>query len=1412
MLPALIKKCLRRTSTLFFLLLSSQVYAQSLLEELNSVPDNSWLPASKNAFSDVWTPQDQRPSPEAGDILGSPKAIIGAWGSMAWDSRRENLIFWGGGHANYPGNEVYLWNSASRKWQRGSLPSEVEKVNSYGLYLAVDGLDNAPTSSHTYDNSEYLPIVDRFVTFGGATYNTGRFLENAARDYKAGPYFWNPALASPNKVGGADNSHAKPDIFPNVVGGAMWQNRDNLITGMTASGDFPGGSFNGFINGGTAYTQEDGRDVLYISDGDLWKYTVESSGNNASDRFEKIGTGTIGEQGPAAYDPERQLFVKIRGSSFVVWDVSRASESNAGIGFVPSDLSGRFNFADLLNYGMDFDPIRQRFILWGGYGDVWQLLPPADSNLSSGWQLSSLSVSGELLPNRGSGGFTGVLGKWKYIPSYDVFIGVLNGVDGDIWVYKPTQWQPQKNLNSDNQAPVVTLINVSNNEIVTGSKTVTISAADNQSIDNVALYADGQLIGTASISPYQIEFDSTTLRNGFTSLHAEATDLQGNRGESPYLRVNIANIIPEDTSPPQIRILSPLMSESVSGVYIIHLAVKDDVGIDRQSVSVNGDVICTDMLEGETCQWDTSQHSAGEYIVAASVWDYFGNKTETSTVVNVVGSAGNYAPAITLTSPEHQVGYGAGEVLTISAEVEDVDSDSVMVDFYAGVTRLATVTQAPYQYHWQPGTEGIYHIRAIARDSDGNSTGSNVAIVSSGIATVTMQEGMLGYVGMQDAYIDAYFQGSNTSQRTELKDQESSIYKNRMLLRFPIFRSEGGWIPDGATVESATLSMYKATYYDQKYQVNLLLKQWKDDEVNWNQAREGVPWMEPGAEAEYFDIEHIVTGYGEAGWFGGWVDFNVTDAVHAIAQGMPNYGWRIKGISGNYNLKKYYSSEYTGVITSRPKLIVSYSYAGDSNQPPNVSLSSPTDNSQYNEGEDISLVAQASDGDGEIVDVSFYAGNVLLASVSNPPYEFTWSGASPGNYLMTAVAQDNEGGSRTSAGINVIVNGPAVNQPPIVSVLTPASGENVDTGDTLLISVSASDSDGEIASVRFYLDGELLGESVTAPYEWQWPAEGVGQHSIYAQATDNEGSVTVSDSVSFEVIQPNLVPEVFWLAPSDASQFVQGETIQLQVDAYDSDGSIDRVEYYAGTELIGSVSAAPYDLSWLPSTIGVYQIHAEAFDNQGAKGTSDVISIGVGASVPDNQVTLQDGLSGYSGTRDSYLDRYFSGANRGAKEELIGRESSLYTNRMLVRFAIYQSEGGPVPDGAHIESAVLMVYKATAYDHIYAARRLLLDWDEANVDWNEAAIGVPWSAGGASAEGMDVGIDVSEQGSIGWSAGWLEIDVTVSVQAMSGGAANYGWLLDSQGGNRNLKRFRSREYAADPSLRPKLVIGYSMSE
>ena len=425
----------------------SPVTSSSLMERIASAPAGSWIKVNINRFEDVWTPVAQRPS--LNDVpMGDPRKIIAAWGAMTWDDNRRQLIIWGGGHADYAGNDVYRFDAGTLRWERASLPSAVVAPFGDARFFTIDGPSSAPMSSHTYDNLEFLPLLDRLITFGGAIYNTGRYFVQDDGVTRTGPYLWDPSRASGDRVGGRNGSQVAPGAFPGVTGGEMWMNRDSIVT--NGVGAVRPGSF---VNGTSAYVVEEGVESVLVSEdptagGDLFRYTMPAPADSALDRWDLIGpgSGSYSDQGAGAYDPVRKLYLRtaqVRGSfGIVMWNVATPGPANEPLRFVPSDGDGRFVLSNL--HGMDFDPVRSAFVLWDGGGAVWYLRPPASGPAltTSGWTVSAAPVSGPDLPALRM--TAGILGKWKYIPSHDVMMGVGNGTEGQVWVYKPVDWQPRR--------------------------------------------------------------------------------------------------------------------------------------------------------------------------------------------------------------------------------------------------------------------------------------------------------------------------------------------------------------------------------------------------------------------------------------------------------------------------------------------------------------------------------------------------------------------------------------------------------------------------------------------------------------------------------------------------------------------------------------------------------------------------------------------------------------------------------------------------------------------------------------------------------------------------------------------------------------------------------------------------------
>lgn len=96
------------------------------------------------------------------------------------------------------------------------------------------------------------------------------------------------------------------------------------------------------------------------------------------------------------------------------------------------------------------------------------------------------------------------------------------------------------------------------------------------------------------------------------------------------------------------------------------------------------------------------------------------------------------------------------------------------------------------------------------------------------------------------------------------------------------------------------------------------------------------------------------------------------------------------------------------------------------NAPPSVTLISPKSNDAFTELAPMSLTATASDSDGTIAKVEFFANGVKVGQDSTAQYNFTWIPSAPGTYSLTAVATDDDGGNTVSTPVSVLINSLAV--------------------------------------------------------------------------------------------------------------------------------------------------------------------------------------------------------------------------------------------------------------------------------------------------------------------------------------------------------------------------------------------------
>jgi len=194
------------------------------------------------------------------------------------------------------------------------------------------------------------------------------------------------------------------------------------------------------------------------------------------------------------------------------------------------------------------------------------------------------------------------------------------------------------------------------------------------------------------------------------------------------------------------------------------------------------------------------------------------------------------------------------------------------------------------------------------------------------------------------------------------------------------------------------------------------------------------------------------------------------------------------------------------------------------NQPPLVSISSPTKNTGYIAPATITIEANATDSDGTITKVEFYNGQIKLGEVTKAPYLFKWNNVSDGGYQITAVATDNKNAKTVSSPVTVVVNKPAskINQPPFVRITNPDKGETFKRNESIILEAEALDPDGTISKIEFRIGNEVVAELSEAPWVFNWQNADTGQYVITVIATDNLGAVSQSAEVAFTVYEDKI--------------------------------------------------------------------------------------------------------------------------------------------------------------------------------------------------------------------------------------------------------------------------------------------------
>jgi hypothetical protein len=177
----------------------------------------------------------------------------------------------------------------------------------------------------------------------------------------------------------------------------------------------------------------------------------------------------------------------------------------------------------------------------------------------------------------------------------------------------------------------------------------------------------------------------------------------------------------------------------------------------------------------------------------------------------------------------------------------------------------------------------------------------------------------------------------------------------------------------------------------------------------------------------------------------------------------------------------------------------------------------------------------------------------------------------------------------------------------------------------------------------------------------------------------------------------------------------------------------------------------------------------------------------------ETTVSFRQGVGGYASTADTYLQEASPNADNGAAKTLVVDTNDPHGSgdaaQGLVRFGdVVGTAPGKIPPGATVTSAQLELSTVDRGDGA-SLHRMKADWSESDT-WASLSNGV-------RADGTEA-LSSADATTGSTSVGTTKIDVTPSVRAWVGGAANLGWALLPSGGNG--WDFSSSEGTAAPRL------------
>lgn len=244
--------------------------------------------------------------------LGYAPNIVLAWNGGTVDTARNRLLVFGGGHADYYGNEVYALDLNTLTIQRIVEPSS-QTPNSDCTSALPDG---TPTSRHTYDGLAYIAHADRMFAVNG---------------------------------GLAPCGHNDSAIWTRDFTTNAWRQMLTIVPRQT--------------DPGTMAVYDGATRQVYVKN--LYAFFAYSLETNELTQL-NVGQQAVDYHLSAAIDAKRRKFVMI-GNGVQVIDLATNVMTTMATINTPAIVTSK------QSPGIAYDPVADRIVAWHGGGDVYSL-------------------------------------------------------------------------------------------------------------------------------------------------------------------------------------------------------------------------------------------------------------------------------------------------------------------------------------------------------------------------------------------------------------------------------------------------------------------------------------------------------------------------------------------------------------------------------------------------------------------------------------------------------------------------------------------------------------------------------------------------------------------------------------------------------------------------------------------------------------------------------------------------------------------------------------------------------------------------------------------------------------------------------------------------------------------------------